>query len=71
MEQRRDKPSSDGTAQAEPTRDEENTTLQQAQRRAAAEREEAPDADQVFDSANEGGIGPQGAGHGRRSGRHS
>jgi hypothetical protein len=64
-------PAADAQEQAAPTPQEIDQALQQEMRREAATREELPDEDQVFDSGNQGGMGPQGAGHGRRSGRHS
>lgn len=45
--------------------------LQQAIRREAATRDTSPDTMQISDSANQDGMGPQGSGHGRRSGQHS
>jgi hypothetical protein len=57
--------------QAPPTQQEETEALQRAMRREAATREATPDNEQIDDSGNQEGMGPQGAGHGRRSGRHS
>ncbi|HEU5328835.1 MAG TPA: hypothetical protein VFU78_12130 [Thermomicrobiales bacterium] len=61
----------DETGQEYQTPEEVDEKLQEAMRRQAATREETPPEDQILDSANEGGMGPQGPGHGRRSGRHS
>ncbi|MDP9371548.1 MAG: hypothetical protein M3Q65_03645, partial [Chloroflexota bacterium] len=56
--------------QEEPTPQEVDTALQQEMRREAAEREELPDStDRVMDTGNLGGLGPQGSGHGRHSGK--
>ena len=48
-----------------------DAALQEAMRRQAATRTDLPGEDQVFDSGNQGGMGAQGSGHGRGSGRHS
>ena len=70
MDERQDQRPDADTESTEPTPTEVDTALQQAQRREAAMQEGPSSEDQVFDSANEGGMGPQGSGHGRRSGRH-
>jgi hypothetical protein len=51
------------------TPDEVDEALQQAMRREAATREETPDNEQIFDSANQEGMGHRGAGQGRHTGR--
>ena len=71
VDEQRERRADADTEAAEPTPTEVDTALQQAQRREAAMQEGPTSEDQVFDSANEGGMGPQGSGHGRRSGRHS
>ena len=65
---RQPEPASDEEA---PTRQEIDEALQAAMRREAATREEMPDTDQVFDSANREGMGGHRTGEGRRTGRQS
>ena len=66
-----EQPNADANGQDYQTPEEVDEALQEAMRRQAATREETPPEDQILDSANEGGMGPQGPGHGRRSGKHS
>ena len=61
----------DTNTQDHQTPEQVDEALQEAMRRQAATREETPPEEQILDSANEGGMGPQGSGHGRHSGKHS
>ena len=73
-QQNQQRPDVDATEPAEGdylTPREVDANLQQAMRREAATRDELPPEDQVFDSGNQGSMGPQGAGHARRSSGHS
>lgn len=53
----------------ERTPQEETKDLQAAMRQDAAQAEESPGSVTISDSANTGGMGPQGSGHGRHSGK--
>jgi hypothetical protein len=61
----------DTNGQENQTPEEVDEALQEAMRRQAATREETPPDEHILDSASEQGMGPQGPGHGRRSGKHS